>query len=348
MQFGGACSCAKIESVFGNVRLNRRELLASAATAAASAFAKRGLGSEAYHSTGKQAVRIAIDTRRRFGAIPADFMGLGYEISSVATPGLLSAQNVVYMQLVRTLSQAGVIRIGGNTSDYSSFFPNGLAASVPKGTLVNRAALRELGTFLDATGWKLIWGLNLGSGDEQQAIEESQAVAAAVGNQLLAFEIVSVSPEAVTPAGDVLVTVKAAAKRVPATAMQWRFRYDGDLISPVSFTVTPKSAAAKKTISCTIQKEETRCILWGSNTNPIPDGDIAEVRFRLRAGSRTQKTRVTLDHPEAVSDQGEALAVAPTSSSVEVASPENSRIKSETARKESNKEVDAAAMQRRR
>lgn len=138
----------------------------------------------------------------------------------------------------------------------------------------------------------------------------------------------SAFPEAVNPAADVLVTVKAAVKRVPAAAMQWVLRYDDNLLSPVTFTVTPKSAAAKKTISCTTQKEETRCILWGSNTNPIPDGGIAEVRFRLHGRLRTQKALITLDHPEAVSGQGEALAVAPTSSTVEIAISENTRTKS--------------------
>jgi hypothetical protein len=175
--------------VFGNVHLNRRELLAGPVTAAALAFARHSFGASAHHSSGSRTVRISVDTHRGLGIIPADFMGLGYEISSVSIPGLLSAQNRMYVQLLRTLGSAGVIRIGGNTSDYSSFAPKGNAVSAPKGTVVNGANLRQLGTFLDATGWKLIWGLNLGSGDVQQAVEESQAVAAAVNDKLLAFEI---------------------------------------------------------------------------------------------------------------------------------------------------------------
>ena len=138
---------------------------------------------------GAQAVRITVDTRLALGTIPVDFTGLGYEISSVARPGLLSAKNRSYVQLVRTLGSAGVIRIGGNTSDYSLFEPEGRAISAPKGTVVNRANLQELGTFLDATGWKLIWGLNLGGGTEQQAVEEAQAVLAASQDKLMAFEI---------------------------------------------------------------------------------------------------------------------------------------------------------------
>ena len=116
-------------------------------------------------------------------------MGLGYEISSVAIPDLFSASNRTYVQLVKTLSSAGVIRVGGNTSDYSVFAPAKDAVSAPKATIVNSAAFRQLGTFLDATNWRLIWGLNLGGTDERQAVSEAEAVAAAVKDKLLAFEI---------------------------------------------------------------------------------------------------------------------------------------------------------------
>jgi hypothetical protein len=136
-----------------------------------------------------QRIQINIDPDRTLGAIPADFTGLGYEISSVARPGLLSATNRQYVQLVRTLGTHGIIRVGGNTSDYSSFAPTGEAVSAPKATVINEANLNELGTFLEATGWKLIWGLNLGSGTEQQALEEAQAVSVAAKGNLLAFEI---------------------------------------------------------------------------------------------------------------------------------------------------------------
>ncbi len=139
--------------------------------------------------TAGQMVRVRVDPKQTFPAIPSGFIGLGYEISSVATTGLLSASNRTYVQLVRTLGARGVIRIGGNTSDYSQFSPDGGSVSAPKATLVNQHNLQELGTFLNATGWDLIWGLNLGRGTEQEAVEEARAVAANVKDKLLAFEI---------------------------------------------------------------------------------------------------------------------------------------------------------------
>lgn len=136
-----------------------------------------------------KAIRLNIDTRRKQGRIPDDFTGLGYEISSVAMPGLLSDKNRAYVQLVRGLGANGVIRVGGITSDSAFFAADAVASPAAKATVINAPNLRELGAFLDATGWRLIWGLNLGSGDMKNAAEEAVAVAAAIKHKLLAFEI---------------------------------------------------------------------------------------------------------------------------------------------------------------
>lgn len=140
------------------------------------------------------AVRIQVDPDVRLGRIPADFMGLGYEISSISERGLLTGSNRAYVQFVRTLGPAGVIRIGGNTSDYASWSPDGPAVSAPQATVVDRRGVSDLGTFLRATGWRLIWGFDLGGltsgrGTVDQAVEEAVAVASSVGDHLLAFEI---------------------------------------------------------------------------------------------------------------------------------------------------------------
>jgi len=136
-----------------------------------------------------EAVTVTIDPRARLRAIPADYMGLGFEISSVALKGLLAGTNRTYVQLVKNLGARGVIRIGGNTSDFSSYEPQGEAKSLPKGTVTNQANLRELRTFLDATGWRLIWGLNLGSDRLDNAAEQARAVAGIMGDKLIALEI---------------------------------------------------------------------------------------------------------------------------------------------------------------
>jgi hypothetical protein len=115
----------------------------------------------------------------------------------------------------------------------------------------------------------------------------------------------------ITSGGDIVLTVRVASNQVKVTAVQWTFRYDARSVSPVLFAVAPVSFKANKTISCSSQKDETRCLLWGVNASPIPDGDVAEARFRLRGGAPIQKSAVMLDHPIAVSSDGELLAVGP-------------------------------------
>jgi len=136
--------------------------------------------------------KLTLDVSQKIATIPADFMGLGYEISSVARPGLLSASNSVYVQLCRTLGSSGIIRVGGNTSDYSSYGPSAQPLSSPEngpGSVVNDSVFRDQGSFLEATSWKLIWGLNLGRGTVEAAVEEAKAVLAATRSSLFAFEI---------------------------------------------------------------------------------------------------------------------------------------------------------------
>jgi hypothetical protein len=168
--------------------VNRRQFLAGAGALAASGLA-RSRGTLGQSTAPARDARVTLHPDKALGPIPADFNGLGYEISSVAEAGLLSGKNAKLVQLVRTLGPAGVIRIGGDTSDFARYVPDGALAEVPKATVVNRTAIQDVGGFLRATGWKLIWGLNLGRGTASDAAEEARAVADAAGDRLLAIEI---------------------------------------------------------------------------------------------------------------------------------------------------------------
>src|ERR1035438_10834394 len=52
-------------------------------------------------------------------SVPANFTGLGYEMSSVAPLGLLSADNHRYVELIKGLGPAGVLRVGGIVANRS-------------------------------------------------------------------------------------------------------------------------------------------------------------------------------------------------------------------------------------
>src|ERR1700760_3870387 len=163
--------------------MNRRQFMEKSACAALTLAAPSVLGSD------HRIIGVRVGSGPPVAEISTNFLGLGYEISSVARAGLLNQANGVYAQLVRTLGVHGVVRVGGNTADYARYSPAAQAISSPLETVVNDAVLQELGGFLQATGWKLIWALNLGRGSEADAVAEARAVHAFAGERLLAFEI---------------------------------------------------------------------------------------------------------------------------------------------------------------
>ena len=120
-------------------------------------------------------------------AIAADFIGLSYE-SAILNPGTYFApDNATLLALLRALGSAGVLRIGGNTSERTVSGPAG--AAVPDGIVITPAAIDRLAATLRALGWKLIYGLNLARGTPEAAAEEAAYVARALGPLLLAFQI---------------------------------------------------------------------------------------------------------------------------------------------------------------
>ena len=99
-----------------------------------------------------------------------------------------------------TWARDGVIRIGGNVSDFALYDANGTSKWEPKDTVITLANIRALRGFLDVTGWKLIWGLNLGGDKLDNAVEEAKAVASVMEGKLLAFECGN-EPDLFTRAG---------------------------------------------------------------------------------------------------------------------------------------------------
>src|SRR6185437_13255078 len=121
--------------------------------------------------------------------VPADFIGLGYEMSSVAPLGLLSAMNHRYVDLINGLGPKGVLRVGGIVADYTRYEPQGSIKAEPKDTVITRASLEQFAAFLRKIGWTAIWSVNFAQGSLEDAVKEAHAVADVLGPQLLALEI---------------------------------------------------------------------------------------------------------------------------------------------------------------
>ena len=172
--------------------MNRRRFLA---TLAATATAPRLALAQT------PTVTLTIDTTPG-PTIPADFTGLSYEAAQLANPAFFSAQNHQLIELFRGLSPNGNLRIGGGSSEFTTYsdadpttpppfevFGPDTSKTVKHGTTTTALALRNLRAFLDATNWSCLYGLNLGQGTKENAAAEAVAVHRILGPRLLAFQI---------------------------------------------------------------------------------------------------------------------------------------------------------------
>jgi Glycosyl hydrolase family 79 C-terminal beta domain/Glycosyl hydrolase family 79, N-terminal domain len=132
--------------------------------------------------------------------IPGDFTGLSYESAQLADPEFFASSNRALVGFVRRLGAKGMLRIGGNTSEFTQWSSSGAPASagavgpdtggeLHRKTPVTPEAVRNLAAFVKACGWRLIYGLNLGGGTPEQAAAEGQAVCEAAGDALWALQI---------------------------------------------------------------------------------------------------------------------------------------------------------------
>jgi len=181
--------------------MKRRQFVATALATAAWAQLPRAARAE---SDGR--VTVDVHIRKPLHRVPGDFTGLSYESAQLANPKYFSAENASLVALFKLLSPTGVLRIGGNTSSQTRWSATDAAAptadqvanpatttafswdkSAPE-YVVTPAAIRKLRGFLDATGWRLIYGLNLENGTPEAAAEEAACVANTMGEKLVALQ----------------------------------------------------------------------------------------------------------------------------------------------------------------
>jgi hypothetical protein len=179
--------------------MKRREFLSTASAAAASCLASHLLHAQ---SGTPISGTLTIDESATLAAIPPDFIGLSYESAQLANPAFFSAENTALIALFRELSDWGVLRLGGGTSEFTAFTADETQAAAPfdavgpdtsknvkSDTIITRQSLRNLREFLDATGWRCLYGLNLGRGPVARAVQEASYAQSILGPRLIAFQL---------------------------------------------------------------------------------------------------------------------------------------------------------------
>src|ERR1700757_3757414 len=92
--------------------LDRRRFVLTAAAAAVFPAVK-SFG----QSTAQNTATPSLHSDQPGPTLPANYIGLSYEIEQLSDPSFFSAANTGLIEQFRALSAKGVLRLGGNTSD---------------------------------------------------------------------------------------------------------------------------------------------------------------------------------------------------------------------------------------
>ena len=106
-------------------------------------------------------------TTNTTGVIPPRFMGLSYEKFAISY-AYFHPSNQNLIALFRRLGD-GVLRIGGGSVDRVLWTPNSEGATHAQVTPAN---IEALAGFLQATGWRCLYGVNLATSTPALAAEE--------------------------------------------------------------------------------------------------------------------------------------------------------------------------------
>ena len=170
----------------------RRRAGAALTVAVAAVFSACGVSATAAaagSATGATATRAATAvtvtvSSSGSGQSAAGFAGFSYEKDRVGA-GVFDVRDTNLVNLFRLLGPS-VLRLGGNLVDIVNWNPAGSGGSASQ---IAPPDVDRLAAFTRATGWKVVYGVNLKTNTAANAASEAAYAAKALGSNLLAFEI---------------------------------------------------------------------------------------------------------------------------------------------------------------
>jgi hypothetical protein len=150
-----------------------------------------GTATAAAAGTPAVAATISVDTAHPAGRLPADFVGLSFEMRELGI-GNLDAHKGNLAAMLRTLGPSN-LRIAGNTLDRDTLWvPQGQQPPDPLPDwvkdVVTAADVQRLDTFLRSTGYRAEVGINVGRWDAVAGADQAKAMSTILGNRLVATE----------------------------------------------------------------------------------------------------------------------------------------------------------------
>jgi hypothetical protein len=186
--------------------MNRRRFLVDSTAVIAGAMVGRRCFAEAGEGGAAGPVKgeLTVDLDSASYLIPANYCGFSYELAQLMDPNFFAASNKELIAFFRLLTPQGVLRLGGNTSE-SCWFKVDDSVTAPEirpavqtaaenwmpqqAFEIDPPAIDNLAEFLQATDWKLIYGMAFGHSSPERAAREAEYVAKKVGDRLLYFQI---------------------------------------------------------------------------------------------------------------------------------------------------------------
>jgi hypothetical protein len=173
---------------------SRRQFLSSAAfTIAATRLTAQSANA---HAT------LSIPAQAKGPRVPTDFFGLSYEVQQLVDLSFFSGANTSLVNSFKAISPNGVLRLGGNTSEFEYWKPTPdspepghpvtrIVEGEPKPNYypVTAESIRNLNAFLNASGWKCIYGVGMGTNVPERAAAEAEYVAKTLRPNLQYFQI---------------------------------------------------------------------------------------------------------------------------------------------------------------
>jgi hypothetical protein len=133
-------------------------------------------------------VSVSIGDRPTGPAVPADFIGLSFEVRSLPTIATYAGKGD-FATLLRSLGP-GVMRFGGISADeQAAWVPAGASRPAWANTAIDEQDLAGLAALAKETGWKVLLTVNLGHYEPKAAAQEAAAARAQLGSHLAGIEI---------------------------------------------------------------------------------------------------------------------------------------------------------------
>jgi hypothetical protein len=140
-------------------------------------------------SEAPQRVTVSVDEAAPGAPVPADFIGLSYEVKDLPLVASLGGRGNL-VALLRSLGR-GVLRFGGVTADSQVAWRDPATAPLPAWatTRLVPADLYSLARLARATDWSVVLTVNLVHFDPAVAADEARVARLALGSSLRAIEI---------------------------------------------------------------------------------------------------------------------------------------------------------------